>query len=107
MLTLAQYLEAQKIGKSEFARRLGKRLGEPVPPQSVHRWTLPKADRDYSVPGRARVEAIVAETGGEVGPASWYGGVGKPARKSRPVAVSVVAARKAAATVRRQREARS
>ena len=107
MLTLAQYLAAQNVGKSEFARRLGARLGERVPPQSVHRWTLAKSDRDYSVPGRKRVEAIAAETDGEVTPASWYGADGRPARRSRPVAVSVAAARKAAATVRRQREARS
>ena len=106
MLTLAQYLVAQKVGKSAFARRLGDRLGERVPPQSVHRWTLDKTHPDYSVPGRARVEAINVETEGLVAPASWYAeGVRRP-RKARSAEVNLAAARKGAVTRRRQREAR-
>jgi hypothetical protein len=106
MLSLAQYLEANSIGKSEFARRLSVRLGERVPPQSIHRWTVNAYHPDYCVPQKRKVEAIEAETNGEVGPASWYGAGRKP-RKGRSTAVSVAAARKAADSRRRMREARA
>lgn len=106
MLSLAQYLAAQGIGKSEFARRLTDRLGRRVPPQSVHRWTLPRTEADYAVPRAKIVEAIAAETDNQVAPASWYEGGEPPARKARPTAVSVAASRKGWAARRRQREAR-
>lgn len=108
MLSLADFLRNAAIPKSTFARRLTERLGERITPQSVHRWTLPKSHPDYSVPGRRRVEAIDLETGGQVGPASWYGPGEKPGRKPRAQTVSIAAARKAAATRARrsQREAR-
>lgn len=81
-------------------------LGERVPPQSVHRWTLPKGDRDYSVPNRRRVEAIERLTGGEVTPASWYADGLKTPRRARSTAASQQASRRAAATRRRLAQAR-
>lgn len=107
MLSLADFLKGSAISKSAFARRLTERMGERITPQTVHRWTLPKDDPDYSVPGRRRVEAIEQETEGKVAPASWYGAGTKRARRARPQAVSVAAARKAAATRSRQKEARA
>ena len=106
MLSLAQYLVAEGIGKSEFARRLTDRLGKRVPPQSVHRWTLPRTEPDYAVPRAKVVEAIAAETENQVAPASWYEGGMAPARKTRPLAVSVAASRKGWASRRKQREVR-
>lgn len=105
MLSLAQYLEAEGIGKSEFARRLTTRLGKRVPPQSVHRWTLARTERDYAVPRAKVVEAIRAETDNKVEPGSWYEGGMPPERKARATAVSVAASRKGWAARRRQREA--
>jgi hypothetical protein len=100
-MNLAQYIERRKLGKSEFGRQLAVVLGEPVPPQSVHRWTLPLTHDDYNVPRAHVVEAIEAMTGGKVPPNSWF----RRPRKGRPFAVSQTAGRKAAAAVRRRRTA--
>lgn len=105
MLSLAQYLEEKSIGKSEFARRLSDRLGERVPPQTIHRWTVPKDHPDSCVPQKRKVEAIAAETNDEVPAASWYGN-GRAPRKGRSTEISIAASRKAAASRRRMREAR-
>lgn len=105
MLSLADYLKREGLGKSEFARRLGERLDRTIPPQSIHRWTLPIGDKDYSVPRSKIVRAIELETAGAVTPASWYANGVKPRRKPRAVAISVAAARKAAASRRQQARA--
>lgn len=100
-MNLAEYLVVNRIGKSEFGRRLSKRLnGEPVPPQSVHRWTRPMNAEHYNVPRAEVVEAIELETHGAVEPNDWY----RRPRKGRSSQCSIEAARKAAAVVRRRRE---
>lgn len=83
--------------------RLAEQAGtaERVGQSSVDRW------EKGTIPRQENMRRLVQITGSAVGFADFYGDDGeRPKRKPRSVAVNAAAARKAAATARRQREAR-
>ena len=85
---------------ARFARAVG------VSWTSGWRWTLPADHPDHVVPLPCKWEAIEQATGGLwTAPRAAFGG--KALRRRRPNHVNAAASRKAAATLRRQREARS
>jgi hypothetical protein len=72
MLTLAQYIEAEGLSLSEFARRLMARLGRPVAVQNVFRWTRDSDHAEYSIPEPEALVAIYFETKRQVPIEIWY-----------------------------------
>lgn len=60
MMTLAEWLNSNGMTQVAFAARLG------VPQSSVSRWC------DGRIPSARNITRIAEETGGAVGPASWF-----------------------------------
>lgn len=72
MLTLAQYLDAEELSPTEFAARLSRRLGKPVSPQNIFRWTRETDHDEYGLPQPEALVAIYFETHRQVPIEIWY-----------------------------------
>lgn len=71
-LTLRDWLHARGVKQNEFARRISQRVGQVVPVGTVNRWAKLPSDPLYTIPQPALVQAIRAETDGQVDGDSWY-----------------------------------